>query len=227
MAQKATVAHEAESENGGAKRLLEAALCLFSQKGYDGASVREIIEEAGVTRPVLYYHFKNKEDLFRQLVRKHLSEMVEEFDAVVRRVTGCKARLESLICGVFERAERNVDVVRLLVHVIFSPPGQVENMSSEPLLQERFFRLVEIMRDGLDSGELSGEDPEALALAFNALMDFHVMAKSRFPGITLTPELGKALVDLFFEGAGPGGAVRVPLLRPYQDDLKSEFSGAE
>ncbi len=227
MAQKASLVHEAGPSNGSEKRLLEAALSLFSRKGYDGASVREIIEEAGVTRPVLYYHFKNKEDLFRQLVRKHLSEMVDEFEAVLHRVAGCKDRLEGLICGVFEQAERSVDVVRLLVHVIFSPPGQVANMSSEPLLQERFWRVVQIMRDGLEHGELTGEDPEALALAFNALMDFHVMAKSRFPGITLTPELGKALVDLFLQGAGPGGAVRVPLVRPYEDDLQGEFSGAE
>jgi len=48
--------------NGAEIRLLEGALSLFSKKGYEGASVREIIEEAGVTRPVLYYYFKNKED---------------------------------------------------------------------------------------------------------------------------------------------------------------------
>ncbi|MGC9053361.1 MAG: TetR/AcrR family transcriptional regulator, partial [Candidatus Hydrogenedens sp.] len=50
------------------ERLLKSALKLFSEKGYEGTSIREIIEDAGVTRPVLYYYFQNKEDLFRKLV---------------------------------------------------------------------------------------------------------------------------------------------------------------
>ncbi|MFO7974015.1 MAG: TetR/AcrR family transcriptional regulator [Candidatus Hydrogenedentota bacterium] len=213
--------------NGAEARLLEGALTVFSEKGYEGASVREIIEEAGVTRPVLYYYFKNKEDLFRQLVRKYLAEMVKEMDTVLERVEGCRACLETLICTAFERAEQNLDVVRLLVHVIFFPPGQGPDMTNEPLLEERFVRLVRVMQDGLDSGELAGGDPEALALAFNAFMDFHAMAKSRFPAITLTADLGKALVDLFMYGASSGTVERLPLLKPYEDDLHSQFHGAE
>jgi AcrR family transcriptional regulator len=210
--------------NGAEARLLDGALRVFSKKGYEGASVREIIEEAGVTRPVLYYYFKNKEDLFRQLVCKYLAEMVREMDAVVERVEGCRARLETLICSAFKRAEQNLDVVRLLVHVIFSSPGQVPNMTREPLLEKRFVRLVEVMEDGLEQGELAGGEPEALALAFNALMDFHGMVKSRFPAITLTDELGKALVDLFMQGAGPRGVDRLPLRKPYEGDLHSQFA---
>ncbi len=48
---------ELTAANETVKRLLESALVLFSEKGYEGASIREIIERAGVTRPVLYYYF--------------------------------------------------------------------------------------------------------------------------------------------------------------------------
>lgn len=218
---------EAEPTNGAETRLLDGALSLFSKKGYEGASVREIIEEAGVTRPVLYYYFKNKEDLFRHLVRMYLGEMVERIDAVLAREESCRARLEQLICTAFEHAERNLDVVRLMVQVIFAPPDQGPNMMNEPLLEARYARFIDVMREGLERGELTRGDPEALALAFNALMDFHVMAKSRFPGITLTKDLGKALVDLFMKGAGSGSENRLPLLKPYEDDLHSQFCGAE
>ena len=138
--------------NGAEIRLLEGALSLFSKKGYEGASVREIIEEAGVTRPVLYYYFKNKEDLFRKLVRKCLAEMIADADAVLEQADGCQSCLEMLICNAFERAERNLDAVRLLVHVIFNPPEQAPGMLDEPLLDEWFARLVKIMQAGLDRG---------------------------------------------------------------------------
>ena len=46
------------------ERLLETATELFAEKGYAAASVREIVEKAGVSKPVLYYYFKSKEGLF-------------------------------------------------------------------------------------------------------------------------------------------------------------------
>ena len=46
-------ATETEHVNTAESKLLESALALFSDKGYEGTSIREIIEGAGVTRPVL------------------------------------------------------------------------------------------------------------------------------------------------------------------------------
>ncbi len=48
-------------------KLLLVALTHFASKGYDGVQVKEVAEEAGVSKPTLYYHFGSKEGLFRQL----------------------------------------------------------------------------------------------------------------------------------------------------------------
>ena len=50
---------------------LSAARELFARKGYSGTSVREIVAAADVTKPVLYYYFRNKEGLY--LEQKNLS----------------------------------------------------------------------------------------------------------------------------------------------------------
>jgi AcrR family transcriptional regulator len=47
---------------------LAAALDTFSERGFDGASTREIAERAGVTQPLLNYHFTSKEELWRAAV---------------------------------------------------------------------------------------------------------------------------------------------------------------
>ncbi|MGA1836267.1 helix-turn-helix domain-containing protein [Herbiconiux sp. 11R-BC] len=44
------------------------ALSLFSTRGYDATSLREIAEELGITKASLYYHFKNKEDIVRSVM---------------------------------------------------------------------------------------------------------------------------------------------------------------
>ena len=64
-------------------RLLLSALSHFAAKGYDGVQVKEVAEEAGVSKPTLYYHFGSKEGLFRQLCLVALSSMAVRIHAMV------------------------------------------------------------------------------------------------------------------------------------------------
>jgi AcrR family transcriptional regulator len=49
-------------------RILDVALELFTAKGYDATSMREVAEQLGITKPALYYHFDSKEDIVRALL---------------------------------------------------------------------------------------------------------------------------------------------------------------
>src|SRR6202161_2652063 len=67
------------------ERILNVALELFTEKGFDGASLREIAERLGVTKPAIYYPFASKDDILMALhMRLHefgkdaLSRMTEE-----------------------------------------------------------------------------------------------------------------------------------------------------
>lgn len=51
-------------------RILDSALTLFSEKGYDGVGVDLIAENAGIKGPSLYKHFKSKEDILDSLIEK-------------------------------------------------------------------------------------------------------------------------------------------------------------
>ena len=50
-------------------RILDAALDLFIERGYDKTSLREIAEQVGVTKAALYYHFASKKEIFRTLMQ--------------------------------------------------------------------------------------------------------------------------------------------------------------
>jgi AcrR family transcriptional regulator len=56
--------HDAASTR---ERILDAALDLFVEQGYDGTSLRQIAEQLGVTKAALYYHFESKEDILMAL----------------------------------------------------------------------------------------------------------------------------------------------------------------
>lgn len=192
---------QARPVNEAETRLLESALRLFSEKGYEGTSIREIIEGAGVTRPVLYYYFENKEDLFRRLVEKKFAEFTRQIEEIRDSIPGCRERLAAMIQKEFAFAEKNPEAVRLILQVFFSLPQQGPPLDKSRLGHTRFRLIEEIMRDGLERKELSGGDAQSLALVFMGVMDMHIMAKSNRPGTQLTQEQAQGLVELFLHGA--------------------------
>ena len=67
------------------ERILDVALELFNEQGYDATSLREIAERLGVTKAALYYHFKSKADILLELhLRLHElgSDLLDELDAL-------------------------------------------------------------------------------------------------------------------------------------------------
>lgn len=64
-------------------KLLLVGLTHFAARGYDGVQVREVAEEAGVSKPTLYYHFESKEGLFRQLCLVALAFMERRVQLMV------------------------------------------------------------------------------------------------------------------------------------------------
>jgi len=66
---------------------LDAALCVFWRKGYEGASYTDLTEATGVERPALYSAFGNKEALFRQALARYYERYLDFFPAALEKPT--------------------------------------------------------------------------------------------------------------------------------------------
>ena len=64
---QAVAATAAAAPSDTRERILDVALDLFTEQGYDGTSLRQIAEQLGVTKAALYYHFESKEDILMAL----------------------------------------------------------------------------------------------------------------------------------------------------------------
>lgn len=62
------------------KKILTTAEAIFSEKGYDGTSIQDISIAAGVNKALIYYHFKNKQDIIDSLFKETLKEMFQMQD---------------------------------------------------------------------------------------------------------------------------------------------------
>ncbi|HEY1064559.1 MAG TPA: TetR/AcrR family transcriptional regulator [Pirellulales bacterium] len=199
-------------------RLLDAALTLFADKGYEGASVREIIAATGFTRPVLYYYCSSKEDLFKRIVRWKHDEADRELDRLVEETPDCFDRLRAIIRGSFAFCAQDPRVPRLMFQTAFGPtiPGVSEFMAE--VGRRRFEVVQRVMQAGLAANELTGGDASSLALIFCCLMDQTINVFSRLPAPheRLTPALADSLVDFFRHGAGAvrRESIALPLTPP-------------
>ncbi|MDH4107028.1 MAG: TetR/AcrR family transcriptional regulator [Gammaproteobacteria bacterium] len=101
------------------QKLLDAALQAFSENGFKGTSTRDIADRAGVHHPLITYHFKNKEELWRAAADKVFSE----FTALL-----LQARQQA---ADFEPRERMAEMIRAYVRYASRKPALHKLMLQE------------------------------------------------------------------------------------------------
>jgi AcrR family transcriptional regulator len=78
-------------------RILDAAVDLFAEQGYDGTSVAEVITRAGVAKGGFYHHFASKEDLLYEVYGDLISRQLGAMDDILARQDRPAATLRALI----------------------------------------------------------------------------------------------------------------------------------
>jgi|Deesub1362A_J573_1020465.scaffolds.fasta_scaffold01366_11 AcrR family transcriptional regulator len=68
------------------ERLLDTAEKLFFEKGYEGVSVRDLTDRAGVNVAAVNYHFQSKKNLYKEVVRRRLSTVAQRRIAELKQV---------------------------------------------------------------------------------------------------------------------------------------------
>lgn len=78
------------------RRILDAAASSFGENGFRGASMSAVAKAAGVSKGLLHYHFKNKDELLLEAQRVAFKRIHEEFDARFDEGEGMETALEAL-----------------------------------------------------------------------------------------------------------------------------------
>ncbi|CAJ0992282.1 hypothetical protein SODG_006273 [Sodalis praecaptivus] len=81
------------------ERALDAALCVFWRKGYEGATYADLTEATGVERPALYSAFGNKEALFRRALDRYYDRYMAFIPEALQRSTAREVAAHILYCS--------------------------------------------------------------------------------------------------------------------------------
>jgi len=83
-------------------RVLEAAVDLFADQGYDGTSVAQVIAKADVAKGGFYHHFASKEELLYEVYDDLIDEQLRRMDVILARAEAPAATLRALIVDLVE-----------------------------------------------------------------------------------------------------------------------------
>ena len=64
------------------RRIVDAAVELFSRKGFDGTSVQEVVDAARVTKGAMYHYFRSKDDLLYEIYHELITEQLAALDRI-------------------------------------------------------------------------------------------------------------------------------------------------
>jgi TetR/AcrR family transcriptional regulator len=121
--------------------LLNRALELFSQRGYDAVGVREVVEAAGVTKPTLYHYFGSKRGLLDALLKREAGCLLAQVVQASAYQGDLVLTLESITRAYFYIAKRFSAFYRMQLTLYFSPPESEANRAIRPFSHEQHLIL--------------------------------------------------------------------------------------
>lgn len=183
--------------------ILNSAISVFARKGYSGASVQDILEATGLSKPTLYYYFRSKAGLFRAIVDFAFDESFRLMSHAVGEQRDCRRRLIAVAAAFFRFAEKNQDLMRLVLSTVFAAREEIPPDAINWQKRRRNFDfLTQVVREGQKAGELDA-DYDAIELTHSVFGAISHRIRNHLlePEGSLDERYAQRVVALFLDGA--------------------------
>ena len=180
----------------GRERILQAAIQVFSEEGFDHTSIRTIAARAEVTNPSIYYHFESKEGLFLAV----LNEALKKHGEMVFEATTSTPSVRDILVGFVKATvllvREHPGMGRLIYGARFGCP---KNQSVRIFLEEKTTQTWALVRSILRQGfpDSSDQRVELLAIGIMSLVNgLTQLLLDDEESVEIGPEVIANLVDL-------------------------------
>ncbi len=147
--------------------IISAARTVFSNKGFNSATMEEIASEAELSPGTLYLYFKNKEELHTSLSIELLKHLADEIQMVVSQDISVEEKIEKFYDVFIDVYEYDPNILINLFHL--QSGETLQNLSDEVLQQIKNYSamahgaIIDVVRVGIEQGVFIDENPVALA----------------------------------------------------------------
>jgi len=184
--------------------LLDAGLELFSEKGFDGTSIKDVEAAVGLTpgSGSFYRHFKSKEVLLEAVVHREVEKVRQMRDLQQRAVGGSLGDRRAELIMELRLSLMGLNEIKSLINLLGREYGRFPDLMQqlrELLVDESLDFSSEDFEEDMKKGVVRGDDPQALSsVVLSAMVGYH-LASTYFdatPGNVESERFIETLVDL-------------------------------
>jgi AcrR family transcriptional regulator len=163
-------------EIAGRSAILRAAESLFASSGYQDISIDGISQAAGVSRGLVHYHFRSKEELFMELVKEVMSEFSDNLRGALDACHTSREKIHALLLAFLSLAENKRSLWRTGVSDAGGLGSRVAQMFAS-YRQHYVAVITEVLNEGVTSGELKPMDTQFVAYCLMGIITSTAMGK--------------------------------------------------
>jgi TetR/AcrR family transcriptional regulator len=140
------------SDASSRDQILDAAERLFAAQGFARTTIKDLGREAGVNSALLYYYFADKDELYREVLRRFVSRLVARTMSELTAAGTPDARIRALLTAQAELLIANPHLPRLMVRELAESEGAHAVEQFHLLASTTFRRLCELIESGQRGG---------------------------------------------------------------------------
>jgi TetR/AcrR family transcriptional regulator len=170
------------------EKIFNAAITVFQKKGFSGARMQEIADEAGINKAMLHYCFKNKQLLFEAVFMNAFSQLAPQINEIFNSNE-----------SVFEKIKKFTNsYISFVVLNPFLPPFVIQEMNNNPDFVKTFFKnkntpnpslLINQIQKEMEDGIIKPINPKQLVLDIFSMTIFPFAAPIMVKGILQLSEV--------------------------------------
>ncbi|PIU20266.1 MAG: hypothetical protein COT18_03180 [Elusimicrobia bacterium CG08_land_8_20_14_0_20_59_10] len=183
------------------RRILETASAMMAEKGPDGVSMRDISGRLKITKPVLYYYFKNKDELIKSAFLEGTKHF-EDFHAEISRPgLTLEARLERIFASHLDFIKRYPDMPKCALKIMASPSAGVLSQMARDLKHRNRKALREMLIASAAKEGLSKTGIDGILHMVSAVIGYFLIEAREKGAESLPKDLPSKLAGLICAGA--------------------------
>ncbi len=138
------------------REILEKALDVFVDEGYEDVTFQKIADRCGITRTTLYIYFKNKREIFLWSIKQLTGSIEEKLKATISdQELSCQDALRKILMQIVDECERNSRLFTVLLSYLLNL--QKKGVDPAERVRRRMLRLRQLIDTVLIRGMKSGE----------------------------------------------------------------------